>query len=55
MVQPESKKLGPFLATVIVANAMIGSGIYMLPAGLGTVGSISILAWVAAACGIAGS
>lgn len=51
--QPEQKKLGPFLATVIVANAMIGSGIYMLPAGLGTVGSISILAWVAAAFGAA--
>jgi len=53
MAQVESKKLGPFLATVVVANAMIGSGIYMLPAGLGTVGSISILAWVAAACGAA--
>jgi arginine:agmatine antiporter len=53
MTQPEPKKLGPFLATVIVANAMIGSGIYMLPAGLGTVGSISILAWLAAACGAA--
>src|ERR1700749_4158757 len=47
----ERKKLGPILATVIVANAMIGSGIFMLPAGLGTIGSISILAWVAAACG----
>jgi arginine:agmatine antiporter len=47
----EQKKLGPFLATVIVANAMIGSGIYMLPAGLGAVGSISILAWIAAAGG----
>jgi arginine:agmatine antiporter len=50
-LQPEQKKLGPFLATVIVANAMIGSGIYMLPAGLGAVGSISILAWIAAAAG----
>ncbi|HWA03868.1 MAG TPA: amino acid permease [Rhizomicrobium sp.] len=47
----ERKKLGPILATVIVANAMIGSGIFMLPAGLGAVGSISIVAWVAAACG----
>ena len=50
-MQTEQKKLGPVLATVIVANAMIGSGIYMLPAGLGAVGSISILAWIAAACG----
>jgi arginine:agmatine antiporter len=53
MAESENKKLGPILATVIVANAMIGSGIYMLPAGLGAVGSISILAWIAAACGAA--
>ena len=51
MAEQEPEKLGPFLATVIVANAMIGSGIYMLPAGLGAVGSISILSWIAAACG----
>ena len=51
MAEPERTKLGPVLATVIVANAMIGSGIFMLPAALGTVGSISIVAWIAAACG----
>ena len=51
IAEQERKKLGPFLATVVVANAMIGSGVFMLPAALGAIGSISILAWVAAACG----
>jgi len=42
------KKLGPFLATMVVVSTMIGSGIYLLPAGLGTIGSISILGWAGA-------
>jgi arginine:agmatine antiporter len=46
-------KLGPFLATMLVAGGMIGSGVYLLPASLGAVGSISILAWVAAIAGAA--
>ncbi len=44
----EHHKLGPFLATMLVAGAMIGSGVYLLPASLGAVGSVSILAWLAA-------
>ncbi|HEY5047720.1 MAG TPA: amino acid permease [Rhizomicrobium sp.] len=47
------KKLGPLLAMVVVANSMMGSGIYLLPAGLGTIGSVSIIAWVAATLGAA--
>ena len=35
-------------ATALVAGSMIGSGIYLLPATLGAVGSISILGWLAA-------
>lgn len=42
------KKLGPFLAVMVVANTTIGSGIYLLPASLGAVGSISIIAWLLA-------
>lgn len=42
----EDKKLGPVLATVLVAGNMIGSGVYLLPATLAMVGSISILGWV---------
>jgi arginine:agmatine antiporter len=45
---PADKKLGPFLATMVVVSTMIGAGIYLLPAGLGTIGSISILGWLAA-------
>jgi len=41
----EEKKLGPVLATVLVAGNMIGSGVYLLPATLAAVGSISILGW----------
>jgi len=45
------KKLGPFLATMVVVSTMIGAGIYLLPAGLGTIGSISILGWLGAVAG----
>ncbi|MGI8840363.1 MAG: amino acid permease [Caulobacteraceae bacterium] len=45
--------LGPFLATMLVAGGMIGSGVYLLPASLGAIGSISILAWAAAIAGAA--
>jgi arginine:agmatine antiporter len=48
-----AKKLGPFLAMMVVANTTIGSGIYLLPASLGAVGSISIIAWLFATCGAA--
>jgi arginine:agmatine antiporter len=40
--------VGLFGATALVAGSMIGSGIYLLPATLGAVGSISILGWIAA-------
>jgi arginine:agmatine antiporter len=49
MTDDQHKKLGPFLATMVVAGAMIGSGIYLLPASLGAVGSISMVSWAAAA------
>ncbi|HTT83391.1 MAG TPA: amino acid permease [Rhizomicrobium sp.] len=46
-------KIGPFLATMIVASTMIGSGVYLLPASLAAIGSITILAWLAATAGAA--
>lgn len=49
----EAKKLGPFLAMMVVANTTIGSGIYLLPASLGTVGSISVISWLLATAGAA--
>jgi arginine:agmatine antiporter len=48
MMTQDHHKLGPFLATMLVAGAMIGSGVYLLPASLGAIGSVSILAWLAA-------
>lgn len=39
------RKIGPGLATVLVANNMIGSGIFLLPASLAAVGGISVLSW----------
>jgi arginine:agmatine antiporter len=44
-------------ATALVAGGLIGSGIYLLPATMGGLGSISILGWIAAmfaALGLAG-
>jgi arginine:agmatine antiporter len=35
-------------ATALVSGGMIGSGIYLLPATLGPMGSISLLGWIAA-------
>jgi arginine:agmatine antiporter len=40
------RKLGPVLATVVVAGNMIGSGVFMLPATLATVGSLTVLGWI---------
>ena len=50
-IAPDSAKLGPVLATVLVAGNMIGSGIYLLPATLATVGGVSIFGWLIAALG----
>ncbi|MEJ1963121.1 MAG: amino acid permease [Gammaproteobacteria bacterium] len=46
-----NRKIGPFLATMLVANNMIGSGIFLLPATLATVGSITIFGWILATLG----
>jgi arginine:agmatine antiporter len=45
------RKLGPALATVVVAGNMIGSGIYLLPATLARVGSVTIIGWLLASAG----
>ena len=47
----DNAKLGPFLAAMLVATGMIGSGVYLLPASLGAIGSIAILGWVGALLG----
>ncbi len=45
------RKVGPVLATMLVASNMVGSGIFLLPATLATVGSITLLGWIAASGG----
>lgn len=41
-------ELGVIGAAALVAGSMIGSGVYLLPATLGGVGSISVLGWITA-------
>nr|HMT02672.1 hypothetical protein [Burkholderiales bacterium] len=41
----KTNQIGLIAAVVLVASNMLGSGIYMLPAILANVGSISIIAW----------
>ena len=40
-----NRKVGPVLATGLVASNMIGSGIFLLPATLASVGSITVIGW----------
>jgi len=53
-LRPEGKaaahhgSVGLMGATALVAGSMVGSGIYVLPASIGAIGSISILGWIAA-------
>ncbi len=41
-----AKKIGPVLATFVVANNMIGSGFFLLPASLAEVGGVTAFAWL---------
>ena len=45
------KKIGVLLATFVVANNMIGSGFFLLPASLAPYGLDSVLGWVLTAAG----
>lgn len=42
----DAKKIGPWLATFVVANNMIGSGFFLLPATLAKSGGVTALAWL---------
>ena len=42
------RKIGPVLATFVIANNMIGSGFFLLPASLAQSGSITALSWIVA-------
>lgn len=41
-----AKKIGPVLATFVVANNMIGSGFFLLPASLAEAGGVTAFSWL---------
>ena len=41
-----SRRIGPVLATFLVANNMIGSGFFLLPASLARSGAVTVFSWV---------
>lgn len=43
-----ARKIGPVLATFVVANNMIGSGFFLLPATLAQSGAVTAIAWFVA-------
>ena len=47
------KKMGLAMATVLVLVNMVGTGIFLLPVSMASVGSISIFGWVVAGVGAA--
>ena len=46
-----TRPLGLFASTSLVIGNMVGSGIFLLPAALASIGSISLLGWVITAAG----
>ncbi len=46
-----TRKLGMWMVTALVVGNMIGSGIFLLPASLGSFGGISIVGWIISAVG----
>lgn len=42
----QPRKIGPVLATFVVANNMIGSGFFLLPASLATSGAVTVFSWI---------
>ncbi|MBI1407244.1 MAG: amino acid permease [Caulobacter sp.] len=51
------RRMGPVLATLLVAGNMIGSGLFLLPVSLAPFGTSSVLGWIVstvAALGLAG-
>ena len=44
--EKEKEQIGIYVATSLVVGSMIGSGIFMLPASMAKIGSISLLGWL---------
>ncbi len=48
---PDGKKMGLFMATMLVTVNMVGTGIFLLPVSMASVGSISTWGWLVATIG----
>lgn len=48
---PAARRIGPLLATVLVAGNMVGSGVFLLPATLAAIGSSTLIGWIIASAG----
>ena len=46
MSEKRPRQLGIWMLTALVAGNMIGSGVFLLPASLASIGSISLISWV---------
>ncbi len=51
MNNKKPKKLGLWMLTSLVAGNMIGSGIFLLPSNLASIGSISLISWALTSIG----
>lgn len=51
LAETREKGLGPLTATFLVAGNMVGSGLFLLPASLASVGSSSLIGWAVAGGG----
>ncbi len=47
----EPRRIGPLLATFLVAGNMIGAGIYILPTSIAPFGTSSLIGWLVSAAG----
>ncbi|MFN8770207.1 MAG: amino acid permease [Neisseriaceae bacterium] len=45
-------RIGLFAATLLIISNMLGSGVFMLPASLASVGGISLIGWLVAMVGV---
>lgn len=51
LAEMKQQGLGPLTATFLVAGNMVGSGLFLLPASLASVGSASLIGWAIAGAG----
>ena len=51
MTLTEPRRIGPLLATFLVAGNMIGAGIYILPTSIAPFGTSSLIGWLVSAAG----